>query len=118
VKRVQYRQGDVLLVPIDALPAELTPVPREKGRVILAHGEVTGHAHAIVDDRAELFGTPNAEGGLISIVEAGELYLLVHGDKPVELVHDEHSTIAVEPGAYKRIRQREYAPEATRLVAD
>lgn len=118
MKRVQYRQGDVLLVPIDEVPAVLAPIPRENGRVILAHGEVTGHAHAIVDDRAELLGTPNVEGGLISIDEAAELYLLVHGDKPVELVHDEHDTIAVAPGAYKRIRQREYAPEATRLVAD
>lgn len=117
MKRVQYRQGDVLLVPIDELPAELQPVERENGRVILAHGEVTGHAHAIADDRAELFSDPTADG-LISIDEAAELYLLVHGDEPVELVHDEHSTIAVEPGAYKRIRQREYAPEATRLVAD
>ena len=118
MKRVQYRQGDVLLVPIDEMPADLQPVERENGRVILAHGEVTGHAHAIVDDRAELFGVPSTEGGLISIDEAAELYLLVHGDEPVDLVHDEHSTIAVEPGAYKRIRQREYAPEETRLVAD
>lgn len=118
VKRVQYRQGDVLLVPIDEVPADLTPVPRENGRVILAHGEATGHAHAIVDDRAELLGTPNAEGGLISIDEAAELYLLVHGDEPVDLVHDEHDTIAVEPGAYKRIRQREYAPEENRFVHD
>lgn len=118
MKRVQYRQGDVLLIPIDEVPAELLPVPRENGWVILAHGEVTGHAHAIVDDRAELFGTAAAEGGVISVDEAAELYLLVHGDEPVALVHDEHETIAVEPGAYRRIRQREYAPEETRLVAD
>lgn len=118
MKRVQYRQGDVLLVPVDEIPAELTPVQRENGRLILAHGEVTGHAHAIVDPRAELLGTPNSEGGLISVDEAAELYLLVHGDEPVDLVHDEHDTIAVQPGGYRRIRQREYAPEETRLVAD
>lgn len=118
MKRVQYRQGDVLLVPVDEVPAGLSGVPRENGRLILAHGEVTGHAHEIVDDRAELYGTPNLEGGLISVDEAAELYLLVHGDGPVELVHDEHATITVEPGAYRRIRQREYAPEETRLVAD
>lgn len=118
MKRVQYRQGDVLLVPVDEVPANLARVERENGRVILAHGEVTGHAHAIVDERAELLGTPDAEGGIVSVDEAAELYLLVHGDEPVDLVHDEHETIKVEPGAYRRIRQREYAPEETRLVAD
>lgn len=118
MKRVQYRQGDVLLVPVDDVPKGLAAVPRENGRVILAHGEVTGHAHAIDNDRAELLGVPDQEDGLVSVDEAAELYLLVHGTDPVDLVHDEHSTITVEPGAYKRIRQREYAPEASRLVAD
>jgi hypothetical protein len=49
------RQGDVLIVPVSSLPAGLEPVKREKGRVVLAHGEVTGHAHAIKDRNVTAF---------------------------------------------------------------
>ena len=47
-----FRQGDVLIIPIANLPAKLQKVPRENGRAVLAHGEVTGHAHAIKRSRA------------------------------------------------------------------
>jgi hypothetical protein len=46
----QYRQGDVLIERIAKMPTSTTPVARDAGRVILAYGEVTGHAHAIVED--------------------------------------------------------------------
>src|SRR3990172_6166118 len=36
------RQGDVYLVPVDAIPAKITPVARDAGRIILAYGEGTG----------------------------------------------------------------------------
>ena len=46
---VLYRQGDVLLRAIDAIPDSATfTVERDAGRIVLAYGEVTGHAHAIV----------------------------------------------------------------------
>lgn len=39
-------QGDVLLLPIDALPNGCVEMPRDElGRVVLALGETTGHAH-------------------------------------------------------------------------
>jgi len=50
----QGRQGDVLLRRVEHIPENVTPVPRENGRIILAHGEATGHAHAILDEAAEL----------------------------------------------------------------
>lgn len=103
-----YRQGDVLIVPTQDVPAKTKPVARENGRAILAHGEVTGHAHAIIDESAELV---TAEG-------AAELYLLVHGTEPVALTHDEHDTIMLPPGEYEIRRQREYSPEEIRNVAD
>ncbi len=103
-----FRQGDVLIAPTERAPENVTPVPREDGRVVLAHGEDTGHAHAIVDESAEL----------VTAEEAAELYLLVHGDQPVALTHEEHATIMLPPGDYEVRRQREYAPEENRLVAD
>jgi len=46
---MQVRQGDVLLQPVANLPhgaVEITP----KADVILKYGEVTGHAHRIVQE--------------------------------------------------------------------
>jgi hypothetical protein len=40
-----YRQGDVLL--IETTETARGKDAREKGRIILAHGEMTGHAHEI-----------------------------------------------------------------------
>jgi hypothetical protein len=105
------RQGDVLLVAIDEVPPRARPLPREQERLVLAHGEATGHHHAIADRRAELFTTDDE---LVTVDEASELYLLVHGGDPVELVHEEHAPIPVEPGAYRVRRQREYRPPEPR----
>lgn len=120
MKRFQYRQGDVLLIPIspDAVPMTATAVARENGKAILAHGEVTGHHHAILDRDVDLIGIPAEGEQLVSADQAAELYLLVHGTEPVELTHQEHDTIVVEPGAYKVVRQCEYQPDAIRTVAD
>lgn len=106
----KYRQGDVLVVESTKSPKELTPVPLEGGRLILAHGEVTGHAHVVVGGTAELF-TPSDAADL------EERFLRIEGED-AELVHDEHGTIALPPGDYRVLRQREYTPEAIRTVAD
>jgi hypothetical protein len=98
-----YRQGDVLLVAVERTPEEAVPLSREAGMWVLAHGEATGHAHVIVDDRAELVRSD----------EADELFLMVYGDE-VELLHEEHDTIRLARGAYRVVRQREYAPEKPR----
>ncbi len=100
-----YRQGDVIMIRVDKMPSGLTEVQRESGRVILAHGELTGHAHAIADAHASLRTT--AEGRTFLIV-----------DEIVELRHEEHSAVALPPGVYQTVRQTEYAPEALRNVAD
>jgi len=103
---LQIRQGDVLLVRVDDDPAhfiearkhDLHDVPRERGRLVLAHGEVTGHAHVVESE----------EASLVSEEQAQELFLLVHGTESVALVHEEHETLDVPPGAYRVVRQREY----------
>ena len=107
--RPLYRQGDVLLIPIDDVPRNAKAVHRENGKLILAHGEATGHHHAFDVD------VTNVE--LVTKEGADELYLLVHGT-PAPLTHQEHDTIHVDPGAYEVRRQREYAPEEIRQVAD
>jgi hypothetical protein len=102
-----YRQGDVLIVPVDSIPGNLAPVARENGRIILAHGEATGHAHAI-----------RAEGAAL-LRDAGPMavFLTVTGESAA-LEHDGHDTIMLPPGSYRILRQREYRPEQIRYVAD
>ena len=102
----QYRQGDVLLVRTRSRELhEATLVPRNEGRIILALGEATGHAHAIASDHADLLE-----------VGEGERYLRVDG--PAALTHEEHGAIELEPGLYRVIRQREYGPGVPEYVRD
>jgi hypothetical protein len=93
-----YRQGDVLVIKTDAIPSGTTEVPRDNGRIVLAYGEVTGHAHAIADRGATLLAAPNTEDRFLRIMDASG----------VELRHEEHATITLEPGEYVVRRQREY----------
>jgi hypothetical protein len=103
-----YRQGDVLLVATEHQPTDTaTRVPREGGRLVVARGEATGHAHLIESTLAEVFEECD-----------GRLYLRVLGREPVRIVHEEHSPIVLAPGVYEVIRQREYSPGAIRRVID
>ena len=106
--RLMFRQGDVLLVALEALPEQARLEPRT-GRIVLAEGEVTGHAHAIEARDARTY------------THGGERYLLTRSR--AQLIHEEHAPIALPPGAYQVVIQREYAPEAGtyrpwRTVAD
>jgi hypothetical protein len=103
-----YRQGDVLITEVKRVPKGLKPVPRENGRIVLAHGEVTGHCHAIDSENALFLGA--------DLEEMEDRFLRV--EQECEVVHDEHDTITLPPGDYAIRRQREYAPEAIRRVAD
>lgn len=113
------RQGDLLIVEIDSLPTGLIKVPLENGKVILAHGEISGHCHSIQQNRKtrrteSRNGRPNAtlytdENG-VSILEVA--------DALANLVHDEHATIPLKKGIYRVIRQREYVRKEIRRVAD
>lgn len=107
---MMFRQGDVLIVATDGVPAGVKPVDRDQGRVVLAYGEVTGHAHAIHDSAAELFAHDS---------ELEDRFLRVLADGGVDLVHEEHSTITLPKGDYRVRIQREYEPdEGSIRVAD
>jgi hypothetical protein len=94
------RQGDVLLLRRDeALPINAVELPRDEGRIVLAYGEVTGHAHAIRDQGVCLL---HAEGVAFDLLRVSDGIL-------AKLVHEEHATITVGPGLYERRVQREYA---------
>jgi hypothetical protein len=102
-----YRQGDVLLVQSTVQPAvSAVPVPNDgSGRVILAHGEVTGHAHAIHEvDHVRRFES------------SGMSFLQVLDS--VTLRHEEHTHMTIPAGVYQLLIQNEYTPEELRNVQD
>lgn len=48
-----FRQGDVCLIRVEDADFG-NEIPRDtRGRIVLAHGEVTGHAHAIHNNSAQ-----------------------------------------------------------------
>jgi hypothetical protein len=105
-----FRQGDVLVVPIDAagMPGNLVAAPRDRrGRMVLALGEATGHAHVVTGDRVALLCPPD---------EPDRLFLDIAGYG--RLGHEEHGPIPLPAGTYQVIRQREYFPGAIRPVSD
>ena len=99
-----YRQGDVLLKKTDELIENYKIIERDNERIVLAYGEVTGHAHAIKSKNAVLVTTNN------------KIFLMVL--KPVDLEHEEHAKINLPVGNYKVIRQRQYTPEEIKYVTD
>jgi len=121
LKPQQIRQGDVQLQPVESLPSGCKEVPNDNGRIVLAYGEVTGHAHAIADHRPALRAGEIAEAAIararLFVAPNGERFLEVV--ETVSLSHEEHSTHTINPGIYKLPRQVEYvAREIVRLVAD
>lgn len=104
-----YRQGDVLLHPVSALPAGCQPVANDPDNaVVLARGKVTGHRHRLDGGVAELV-RPASE-------MMGGGYVRLSQEAP--LVHEEHDTITLPAGLYKLVIQREYDEAAVRQVAD
>ena len=105
---LMFRQGDVLLVAVPELPDNPRPQPRH-GRLVLAEGEATGHAHAIETPDAREFRVDD------------ERFVLVRS--AAQLIHEEHATIDLPPATYRVVIQREYEPapiqsQAWRRVID
>lgn len=101
-----YQHGDVL-IKSSVIPQE---AKREKiaDKVILAEGEITGHAHVLTDvkDKVETFKHGNA------------LYMRVK--QPVIVKHEEHKSLTIQPGDYMIDRVKEFDPfeEEIRRVQD
>lgn len=105
MKRKMYRQGDVLLMQVDELPKAAEESSADGDRIVLAYGEVTGHAHAVATTGARIFADRDTR--FLHVLEGG-----------ASLVHEEHAAIPLEPGYYRIVHQREYVPNSSRFVAD
>ncbi len=101
-----YRQGDVLIRP---LTKEIDVELKAKPDLVLAEGEVTGHAHRITKGEVSL--QVNAMIGLM---------ILKVLSKNAVLSHEEHEDIMLPMGDYEIKQQREFDwfTEEVRRVAD
>ena len=98
--QIHYRQGDLLFVRQDTRP-EATLTARQS--TVIVAGEATGHAHRL-------------QSGTVLEAPDGALYLDV--TQTTQVVHEEHGPITLDPGVWLVVRQREYSPEAIRMVLD
>lgn len=109
-------QGDIALLLIDKLPEGVKKVIQDlksedreaygyhpvKG-LVLAQGESRQHYHAFRDtDKVEMYELAANDN------KAQKRLFVVVKDKPQELVHEEHSSIEIEPNVYELIYQFEY----------
>jgi len=98
-----YRQGDVGIFPVRSIPKTATKC--DPKRVVLALGEVTGHAHQF-DIGASVMDFKDEVDRYIDVLEE------------IVLRHEEHGPVTLPKGKYKVIIQREYQPEGWSYVAD
>lgn len=107
------RHGDVIIEQVDTVPAGCKLLPRHIHGLVLAEGEVTGHAHRIQAEPgfAELWGLPNQPTN-----DNGTRFLVV--DRVVMLAHEEHKTMTIPPGTYRVRVKRQYSPSGWEQVQD
>lgn len=99
------RQGDVLLIE---LAGNHLDESRKVEDLILAYGEVTGHAHRI-DGPVDLLSGQD-DGQLAEFANRGGPALrIVSRNEDVKLFHEEHAPLVIKKGkVYEIRRQREY----------
>ena len=109
------RQGDVLLVDATYRGSKIAEggkaVPLEGGRVVLMHGENTGHAHAIERPKSKARYFDAGAERFLQAVES------------LSVTHEEHSALFLSPtdpagGKYHQAFQVEDFGDEVRRVAD
>jgi len=78
-----YQQGDVMLKPVEQVPAGGTRV----SGAVLAEGEATGHRHVAAGD------------GVAVLEREGVRYL--NAPSGARITHAEHKEIVIPPGQYR-----------------
>ena len=107
------QQGDVLLHKLDDFKADpnAKQVAPKNGKLVLAEGEATGHAHPITLDN-------ESDVKLYTIGEI--LTLTVESTAGTELDHQEHSTVNIPAGSYRvgAVQEYDYIEQEARSVRD
>lgn len=109
------QQGDVLFIPIpyNTVPKQTKPVDPKNGRLVIAEGEATGHAHAILAANA------GKEQSRLLITDDDKQMFLVN-NASVDVFHEEHDIVTIPPGtwAIKGVQEYDYDKEQARRIQD
>jgi hypothetical protein len=99
-----YRQGDISIITAAKLPGRMR---RGKGEPILARGELTGHAHRIVQKSS-------------ATLPAGRSSVPARAIELRQAYHEEHEDVVLPKGDYEIRRQREFdwVSQGVRNVTD
>ncbi len=108
MKIISIRTGDISFHPVEKVEGK---VIKHNGTFVYGLGETTGHKHVITVDRVEDL--------IIKQDVKGDYYfeLLSEG----KLKHEEHKTVVLPPGIYKKHQEEEvdhFAGSLTRKVID
>ena len=100
-EKMFYQQGDVLIKKV--LEVEGQKVEHK----VLAEGEVTGHAHRVIEGATDIYE------------HKGTLFMKVFSDEAV-IAHEEHKFITVKKGNYQIdiVQEYDHFAEEARNVAD
>lgn len=104
-------QGDMLIIPIAAIPANVKPGNMKGNHFVLAHSE-TGHDHVIERSKAEVYESAS-----------DEFVAYIRAISDAEISHQRdfhtHESLLLTGGQnYEVRRQREYVPEGFRRAQD
>lgn len=98
-----YRHGDVILREVESVPSDAKK--REAKQLVLAEGEVTGHAHQVSGGVGALFDYDD------------KVYLRIESEIGA-LTHEEHAKIELPAGSYEVFIQKDYTPKGWEKVVD
>jgi|TARA_R110000751_G_scaffold302637_1_gene416799 DNA-binding LytR/AlgR family response regulator len=103
------QQGDVLLTKVakDKISKTAKRVAPVRGRLILAEGEATGHAHAVTTE----------EG--IKLYTMDQILFLT-ADHDCTVVHEEHGPVTIPKGTWQvgAVQEYDYVEQEARNVRD
>ena len=107
-KMMLVQQGDVLFQAVkDSSIRGANQQPRTQ-RIVVAEGEATGHAHAIVDVDES-----------VDVYRIGDVTFL-YVRETVEVIHEEHETVTLQPAVWRvsQVREYDHFAEESRRVMD
>jgi len=120
---IKHQQGDVILLKVseEVFNKDNNQLNHRTDihntRAVLAEGEATGHYHAVyMEDMLDNAGITLCANSEYDSQNRG---IIVTG-APVELKHEEHDTITLEPGYYLQriVKEYDHISGITRRVAD
>jgi hypothetical protein len=110
-----YAQGDILFERIDDAPVSGQILrAADRGAVVVAEGELTGHHHTLLGS-VTFYRDDALARDIPDKLYLGHLAVKGSGAR---LVHEEHAPINLEQGTYRVRRQRQLEPSDDGIVGD